>query len=67
MWLCDNEIQLRYQVKDCVFGFYVYIYSHMSAKIVVQLLFCNKYIFEHKQCWLEKETIMSFSVAEERH
>ena len=28
----------------------MYIYSHMSAKIVVQLLFCNKYIFGHKQC-----------------
>ena len=29
---------------------FMYIYSHMSAKIVVQLLFCNKYIFGHKQC-----------------
>ena len=28
----------------------MYIYSHMSAKIVVQLLFCSKYIFGHKQC-----------------
>ena len=51
MYLCDTEIQLRYQDNfKTVCLVFMYIYSHMSAKIVVQLLFCNKYIFGHKQC-----------------